>query len=80
MAKAKVAITINQNILTRIDHLVAEQTFPNRSSAIEQAVKEKIDRLDKTRLARECAKLDPVFEKKLAEEGLSKDLNEWPEY
>lgn len=80
MAKAKVAVTISQNILARIDQLVAEQTFPNRSSAIEQAVKEKIDRLDKTRLARECAKLDPVFEKKLAEEGLSRDLNEWPEY
>ena len=80
MAKAKVAITISEDILSRIDNLVAEQAFPNRSSAIEQAVKEKIDRLDKTLLAGECAKLDPSFEKKLAEEGLSEDLTEWPEY
>lgn len=31
-------------------------------------------------LARECAKLDPEFEKAIAEEGLSVELNEWPEY
>ena len=31
-------------------------------------------------LAQECAKLDPAFEKALAEEGLSEDLAEWPEY
>ena len=41
MAKAKVAITISQNILNRIDHLVAEQTFPNRSSAIALSSKRK---------------------------------------
>jgi hypothetical protein len=31
-------------------------------------------------LAAECAKLDPAFEKALAEEGLSADLAAWPEY
>ena len=78
MAKAKVEITINDDILSRIDHLVAEQAIPNRSIVIEQAVKEKIDRLDKTLLARECAKLDPSFEKQLAEEGLSGNLTGKP--
>ncbi|KKL48661.1 hypothetical protein LCGC14_2323280 [marine sediment metagenome] len=61
MAKAQVAIIINEDILSRIDHLVAEQVFTNRSSAIEQAVKEKINRLDKSLLAKECVKLDPSF-------------------
>ena len=41
---------------------------------------EELERLDLTRLARECAKLDPQFEQELAEEGLAEDLAEWPEY
>jgi hypothetical protein len=33
----------------------------------------KLARLERSRLAQECAKLDPAFEKALAEEGLSED-------
>lgn len=80
MSKAKIAITIDEPILARIDRLVAEQVFSSRSQAIEAAVEEKIERLEHGRLARECAKLDPAFERALAEEGLSQELNEWPEY
>ena len=54
--------------------------FPNRSKAIQQAVEEKMIRLDKSRLAKECAKLNPDFEMDMAEEGISGDLEEWPEY
>jgi hypothetical protein len=81
--------------------------FPNRSRAIQAAVEEKIARLERTRLARECAKLDAnleaavadklerlgrtrlaaecckldqAAEKALAEEGLSGEIGEWPEY
>jgi len=42
-----------------------------RSQAIQQAVEEMLARLERSRLTRECAKLDPAFEKALAEEGLS---------
>jgi len=80
MAAAKVAISLDESVLTRLDRLVRQRAFPNRSKAIEQAVKEKLERLDRTRLARECAKLDPAFEKALADEGLSRELAEWPEY
>lgn len=80
MSKAKIAITIEKLILARIDRLVADQVFSSRSQAIEAAVNEQIARLDHRRLGRECAKLDPAFEKKLAEEGLSQELDEWPEY
>ena len=52
----------------------------NRSQAIEEPVVEKIERLGKVRLASECAKLDPATEKELAEEGLSVEISEWPEY
>jgi len=80
MARAKVAISLDENTLDRLDRLVKNQVFPNRSQAIQEAVEEKLSRLDRSRLARECAKLDPAFEKSLAEEGLSEELAEWPEY
>ena len=80
MAKSKVAISLDESTLNRLDQLVKKQVFSNRSQAIEEAVAEKLARFEKSRLAQECAKLDPAFEKALAEEGLSKDSAEWPEY
>lgn len=80
MARAKVAISLDENTLNRLDRLVKAHQFPNRSQAIQEAVEEKISRLDRSRLARECAKLDPAAEKALAEEGLSDELAKWPEY
>jgi Arc/MetJ-type ribon-helix-helix transcriptional regulator len=80
MARSKVAISLDQSTLYRLDQLVKKRVFPNRSQAIEEAVAEKLARLEKSRLAQECAKLDPTFEKALAEKGLSEDLAEWPEY
>ena len=80
MGKAKVAISLDESTLDRLDRLVKKQVFPSRSQAIEEAIAEKLARLEKSRLAQECAKLDPAFEKALAEEGLSQDLAEWPEY
>ncbi len=80
MAKFKIAITLDDGALRQIDRLVRERVFPNRSRAIEQAVVEKLERLDRGRLARECARLDPAFERTLAEEGISVELSEWPEY
>jgi len=80
MGKAKIAITLDERIVGRLDRLVRQRTFTNRSQAIEQAIEEKLSRLDRTRLAREAAKLDPSFEKSFAEEGLEKDKAEWPEF
>ena len=80
MPRSKVAISLDQSTLNRLDQLVKKRVFPNRSQAVEEAVAEKLARLEKSRLAQECAKLDPNFEKALAEEGLSEDLAEWPEY
>jgi len=80
MGRSKVAISLDESTLERLDQLVKKRVFPNRSQAIEEAVAEKLARLERSRLAQECAKLDPAFEKALAEEGLSEDLAEWPEY
>lgn len=39
---------------------------------------ERVIRLERGRLAAECAKLDPAFEKALAEEGLGHVIESWP--
>ena len=80
MSTLKVAITLDEKTLTKLDRLVKARFFPNRSKAIQEAVEEKLNRIDRRRLARECAKLNPHFEKRLAEKGLSAELAEWPEY
>ncbi|HUT69931.1 MAG TPA: ribbon-helix-helix domain-containing protein [Desulfatiglandales bacterium] len=80
MAASKIAITIDDKILKQIDILVKSKFFPNRSKAIQEAVSEKLLRLEKSRLAQECAKLNPEFEQSLAEEGFSAEMEEWPEY
>ncbi len=80
MSTTKVAITLDEKTLDRLDRLVEARVFPNRSKAIQKAVEEKLERLDRTRLARECGKLDPAFEQALAEEGMSGELGQWPEY
>jgi metal-responsive CopG/Arc/MetJ family transcriptional regulator len=80
METAKVAISINRKILKRLDRLVKDQVFPNRSKAIQEAIEDKLNRVERTRLAKECAKLDPGAEQAMAEEGLSEELERWPEY
>ncbi len=80
MSKTKVAVSIDAKLIGRLDRLVRDSRFPNRSAAIETALGEKLERMNRTRLARECAKLDPHYERALAEEGAAADFAEWPEY
>ncbi len=62
------------------DAHVRNGVFANRSRGVEEAVAEKLDGLASRRLAQQCAKLDPDFEQSMAEEGMSLDAAEWPEY
>lgn len=80
MATTKVAVTIESELLAEIDQLVAEQIFPNRSKAIQEALRDSLHKMKRNRLARECAKLDPVVEQAIAEEGIELELAVWPEY
>jgi Arc/MetJ-type ribon-helix-helix transcriptional regulator len=80
MPKEKVAVTIDRDLLSRLDRLVAEGRYASRSRAVEEAVEERLDKVELTRLAREAAKLEPGFEQALADEGLAGDMMEWPEY
>jgi len=80
MSTAKIAITIEEDMLGKLDKLVSSKVFPNRSKAIQEAIKEKLSRVNRSRLAKECAKLDPAVEKAIAEEGFFQEIDQWPEY
>lgn len=80
MARAKLAVTLDEQTVIEVDDLVKRRLFPNRSRIIELAVREKLDRLSKSRLSEQCALLDPSFEKALAEEGMGEELDQWPAY
>ena len=51
MARSKVTISLDESTLDRLDRLVRKQVFPKRSQAIEEAVTEKLARLEKSRQA-----------------------------
>jgi Arc/MetJ-type ribon-helix-helix transcriptional regulator len=80
MPTSKVAITIDSRLLNELDQMIAKQVFPNRSRAVQAALEDKLARIKRTRLAIECAKLDPRIEAALAEEGIDTELERWPEY
>jgi metal-responsive CopG/Arc/MetJ family transcriptional regulator len=80
MPKTKVALTLDTGLLERLDELVERRKFRNRSQAVESALADKLQRLARTRLARESAKLNPREERRLADEGLADDFASWPEY
>lgn len=80
MARAKIAITIDPVLLETLDALVEKKTFQNRSQAINNALKEKLDRLQKSRLEAECKNLVVDDEQELADLGMGEDANLWPTY
>ena len=69
MSTARIAITIGKDLLARLDRLVGEERLPSRSWLVQEAVREKLVRMRRQRLARECEKLDPQFEQEMAELG-----------
>jgi metal-responsive CopG/Arc/MetJ family transcriptional regulator len=80
MNAAKITISLDPHLLHRLDRLVQSHDFPSRSQAVQEAVAEKIARIEKTRLAQECAKLDPLEEQALADTGLAAEASQWPPY
>lgn len=80
MSTTKIAISLDSDLLKIIDEFVKNRLYPNRSKAIQEAIREKVERLNKSRLALECAKLDPEYERAMAEEGIAAEMDEWPEY
>lgn len=80
MATAKVAITLDESVLHKLDALVRKHLFPNRSQAIQAAIVEKILKIERSRLSLECAKLNSAEEQAFSEEGYSEEVDSWPKY
>ncbi len=80
MSVAKIAVSIDQKVVRRLDILVRKGIFPSRSRAIQEALESRLQKLDRNRLARECAKLDAEYERGMAEEGMNYEAAQWPEY
>ena len=68
MGTAKVAITLDERLLRTVDRWVKQGRYPDRSQAIQAALREKMEPRKRTRLAEELAKLDIEAERALAEE------------
>jgi len=77
MRAAKVAITLDERVLRVVDRWVKQGRYPNRSQAIQSALREKMERWKRTRLADELSRLDPGEERALADEKLAGES--WPE-
>ena len=80
MSMAKIAVSIDNKQLEKIDFYVKQKIFKNRSQAFQLSIDQALQHLGHNRLAQECAKLDSHFEQEMADIGLSEDLDSWPEY
>ncbi len=88
MTAAKIAITIDENLLREVDNWVKQKLYPNRSQAVQSALfdslkdrlRQRLNQLNQQRLEAECAKLNPQEEQEFAELGIEKTLNGWSQY
>lgn len=74
MPTAKIAISIDREVLRELDELVQQGVRASRSKLIQDAVREKLQRLKRVGLAEACATLDHVTERAEAEQWLSGEL------
>ena len=70
MSAAKIAISMDQDLLQKLDELVDQEKYQTRSQAIQSIIQKKITKLEHIRLAQECEKLDRTLEQHMADEGL----------
>ena len=68
-----------QDTSLRPDELVRRGVAASRSQLIQQAVQERLARVNRTRLAQECAKLKPEAEQAESENWMGAETA-WPEY
>jgi metal-responsive CopG/Arc/MetJ family transcriptional regulator len=80
MVKANIAITIDERMVGGIDRLVRQKAFFNRSQAIETAIQEQRNRMDRCQLALESSQLSSKHEQAMTDEGTREDAKSWPVY
>ena len=80
MSTAKIAVSIDEKQLKKIDFYVKKHIFKSRSQAFQISISQTLEHLEHDRLTKECAKLDARFEQEMADTGLDEDLESWPKY
>jgi metal-responsive CopG/Arc/MetJ family transcriptional regulator len=80
MQKTTIRISLDPALLKRIDALVRQRRFAGRSEAIESLLTKHVSHVRRTRLAEQCAQLEPAEERALAEAGIRADAAVWPAY
>jgi Arc/MetJ-type ribon-helix-helix transcriptional regulator len=70
MPRRRIVLMLDTALLERFDVRVVRRAFRNRSEAVEASLADMLRRRDRSRLARECAQLNPLEEKRLADEGM----------
>lgn len=70
MAKAKIAIILEEDLVKEIDRWVSEGQYPSRSKAVQETLKEKITNWRRKRLIEEVSKLNPKEDQAMAEEAI----------
>ncbi len=78
MPTSKVAISLDQQILRLVDRWVTQGRYASRSQAIQTAIREKMERWKRSRLADEAKLLNIKEERSLAEEDFGGE--KWPAY
>ncbi len=76
MSAAKIAITVDQELLRWVDRWVAQRRVASRSQVFRQTLREKVEHWKHSRLAEEVKKLNVKEERGLAKESFSADA--WP--
>lgn len=80
MPTRKIAISLKESLLRKIDRWVSEGLYPNRSKVIQETLEEKMANWRRRRLIEETSKLNPKEERALAEEDISAGNEVWDEY
>jgi Arc/MetJ-type ribon-helix-helix transcriptional regulator len=78
MAAAKIAITVDRELLKTVDRMVKDGRFASRSQAVQTALLGQLERWKRRRLAEESRKLNPKEERASADERLKGES--WPAY
>ena len=80
MATKKIAITLEENLLDKVNFLVSEGLYPSRSKLIQESLKEKMSNWKRKRLMTELSKLNPKEEQSIADEDISAGNEIWDKY
>ncbi len=80
MSTRKIAITLKETLLRKIDRWVSEGLYPNRSRVIQETLEEKAADWRRRRLIEEVSKLNSKEERTIADEGISAVNEIWDEY